>query len=115
MIIMNAIEFTTELTNSSVVNIPKNIALQMSESSSVQVIVLTDESGDAKWQLGAYEQSLHDDSEEDAIYESLRRYVRRNHHLQIQFTADRDNKQQLQRFHIHNVTKKTISNSESCY
>ncbi len=69
---MNSIEFTTELTGSSVLNIPNNIASQMPKSGRVRVIVLTDDSDDNEWQLGSYEQFLRDDSEEDAIYESLR-------------------------------------------
>ena len=69
---MNAIEFTTELTDSSVLNIPINLASQLPKTGKVRVIVLTDESDDAGWQLGSYEQFLRDDSEEDAIYESLR-------------------------------------------
>ena len=69
---MNAIEFTTELTDSSVLNIPISLASQLPKTGKVRVIVLTDETGDAEWQLGAYEQFLRDDSEEEAIYESLR-------------------------------------------
>ena len=68
---MNAIEFTTELTDSSVLNIPSNIVSQMPKSGRARVIVLTNDSDDDKeWQLGAYEQFLRDDSEDDAIYES---------------------------------------------
>ena len=68
---MNAIEFTTELTDSSVLNIPISLASQLPKTAKVRVIVLTDEAGDAEWQLGAYEQFLRDDSEGDAIYELL--------------------------------------------
>ena len=69
---MNAIEFTTELTDSSVLNIPSNIVSQMPKSGRARVIVLTNDSDDdTEWQLGAYEQFLRDDSEEDAIYESI--------------------------------------------
>ena len=69
---MNAIEFTTELTDSSVLNIPSNIVSQMPKSGRARVIVLTNDSDDDKeWQLGAYEQFLRDDSEDDAIYESI--------------------------------------------
>ena len=68
---MNAIEFTSELTDSPVLNIPINLASQLPKTGKVRVIVLTDEAGDAEWQLGAYEQFLRDDSEEDAIYELL--------------------------------------------
>lgn len=66
---MNAIEFTTELTDSSVLNIPINIASQLPKTGRVRVIVLTDDSDDKEWQLGVYEQFLGDDSEADAIYE----------------------------------------------
>ncbi len=68
---MNAIEFTTELTDSSVLNIPSNMASQIPKSGRARVIVLTDDSDDKEWQLGAYEQFLRDDSDEDAIYESI--------------------------------------------
>ena len=81
---MNAIEFTTELTDSSVLNIPSNIVSQMPKSGRARVIVLTNDSDDDKeWQLGAYEQFLRDDSEDDAIYESIVWYVWWNHNLQI--------------------------------
>jgi len=53
-------------------NIPIKLASQLPKTGKVRLIVLTDESGDAEWQLGAYEQFLRDDSEEDTIYESLR-------------------------------------------
>jgi hypothetical protein len=70
--IMNALEFTTELTNSATLKIPVDIASQLPKAGKVRVIVLTEESADEEWRLGAYEQFLRDDSEEDAIYESLR-------------------------------------------
>lgn len=69
---MNAIEFTTELTNSATLKIPFDIASQLPKAGKVRVIMLTEESADTEWQLGAYEQFLRDDSGEDAIYESLR-------------------------------------------
>ena len=69
---MNAIEFTTELTNSATLKIPVEIASQLPKTGKARIIVLTDESADAGWQLAAYEQFLRDDSEEDAIYETLR-------------------------------------------
>ncbi|MCX7110422.1 MAG: hypothetical protein NTX45_09895 [Proteobacteria bacterium] len=68
---MNAIEFTTDLTDSSFLTIPKNVVSQMPKSGRVRVIVLTDDLEDRGWQLGTYEQFLRDDSEADAIYESL--------------------------------------------
>ena len=66
---MNAIEFTTELTDSSVLNIPSNIASEIPKTGRARVIVLTDDLDDKEWQLGAYQQFLREDSEEDAIYE----------------------------------------------
>ncbi|MDD5034520.1 MAG: hypothetical protein PHE55_07145 [Methylococcaceae bacterium] len=69
---MHAIEFTTELTNSANLKIPVDIASQLPKTGRVRVIVLTDEPADAEWQAGAYERFLREDSEEDAIDESLR-------------------------------------------
>jgi hypothetical protein len=37
------------------------------------VIVITNSvADDAEWQASAYEQFLHDDTQEDAVYEALR-------------------------------------------
>ncbi|MGZ8217662.1 hypothetical protein [Methylomagnum sp.] len=68
---MNAIEFTTTLTNKAILEIPADIADQLPKTGKARVILFTDESNDTEWRLGTYEQFLRDDTEEDAIYESL--------------------------------------------
>ena len=67
---MNAIEFTTELTEKPVLTIPSEVAEQLPKEGRARVIILTGD--DNGWQLGAYEQFLRDDPSEDAIYEGLR-------------------------------------------
>ena len=70
---MHAIEFTTELSDSPMLSIPKDVAAQLPKTGKVRIIVLTDElTGDSEWRLGAYQQFLRDDSSEDAIYDSCR-------------------------------------------
>lgn len=69
---MNAIEFTTDLTDKAILAIPTDIAARLPKTGKARIIVITDEPDDAEWRLGAYEQFLRDDTEEDAIYESLR-------------------------------------------
>ena len=70
---VNAVEFTTELSGGAVLPIPREIAAQLPKSGKARVIVLTGQDTDeAEWRAGAYEQFLRDDSAEDAIYESLR-------------------------------------------
>ncbi len=70
---MHAIEFTTELSDSRMLPIPQEIADQLPKRGRVRILVLTDEmTGDAEWQLGAYQQFLRDDSPEDAIYDICR-------------------------------------------
>jgi hypothetical protein len=70
---MNAVEFTTELSGTAVLQIPSEAAAQLPKTGRARVIVLTDEdTDDAEWRLAAYEQFLRDDSPEDAIYDSLR-------------------------------------------
>ncbi len=66
---MNAIEFTTELTEEPVLTIPNEIASQLPKAGKARVIVLTNESND--WQSAAYEEFLRDDSPEDSAYEAL--------------------------------------------
>lgn len=68
---MNAIEFTTTLTNKAILEIPADIAARLPKAGKARVILVTDEISDMEWRLGAYEQFLRDDSEEDEIYESL--------------------------------------------
>ena len=70
---MNAVEFTTELSDSGVLAIPSDVAARLPKAGKARVIVLTEDgSEDADWQAAAYEQFLRDDPPEDAIYESLR-------------------------------------------
>jgi hypothetical protein len=70
---VNAVESTTELSGAAVLPIPREIAAQLPKSGKARIIVLTDEDTDeAQWRAGAYEQFLRDDSAADAIYESLR-------------------------------------------
>jgi hypothetical protein len=69
---MNIVEFTTELSGSSVLTIPKEAADRLPKTGQVRVIVLTGEDADdSEWRAAAYEQFLRDDSPEDAIYEKL--------------------------------------------
>ena len=67
---MNAIEFTTELSEEPVLTIPSELAARLPKAGRARVIVLTGDDND--WQLASYEQFLRDDSPEDAIYEALR-------------------------------------------
>lgn len=70
---MNAVEFTTELTDAAMLHIPQEIAARLPKTGKARVIVLTDEDADeAEWRAGAYEQFLREDPPEDAIYDSLR-------------------------------------------
>lgn len=70
---MNAVEFTTELSDSRMLPIPREVAAQLPRTGRARVIILKDElTGDAEWRLGAYQQFLRDDSPEDAIYDSCR-------------------------------------------
>jgi len=70
---MNAVEFTTELNGSATLAIPPDAAVHLPKSGKARVIVLmADDSDDAEWRAGAYRQFLRDDSDEDAVYESLR-------------------------------------------
>jgi hypothetical protein len=70
---MNAVEFTTELSGTSVLEIPQEAVAQLPKAGKARVIVLTDEdSDDAEWRAAAYEQFLRDDPPDDAIYDSCR-------------------------------------------
>ena len=70
---MNAVGITTELSGTSVLQIPSEAAAQLPKTGRARVIVLTDEGADdAEWRSAAYEQFLRDDSSADAIYDSLR-------------------------------------------
>jgi len=70
---MNAIEFTTELSEKPVLTIPSEAAAKLPKAGRARVIVLTGEtSDDVEWQAAAYEQFLRDDSPGDTVYDSLR-------------------------------------------
>ena len=70
---MNAVEFTTQLSDKPVLTIPKDVAAQLPKTGLAKVIVLTgDESEDTEWRRGAYEQFMKDDAPEDAIYDNLK-------------------------------------------
>ncbi len=66
---MNAIQFTTDLSEKPVLTIPSEVAARLPKTGKARVIVLTGDDND--WQVAAYEQFLRDDSPEDAVYEAL--------------------------------------------
>jgi hypothetical protein len=71
---MKPVEFTAELTPEPLLPIPQEIEAQLPKSGRARVIVLpmppsADDSEDAGWRAGAYEQFLRDDSPEDAVYD----------------------------------------------
>ncbi len=68
---MKAVEFTTELSGSAVLQIPSEVAAQLPKSGRARVIVLTNDD-EAEWRLGAYAQFMREDAPEDTIYDSLR-------------------------------------------
>jgi len=70
---MKAVEFTTELRGSNILEVPSDAAAQLPKAGRARVIVLTgEENEEAEWRLGAYEQFLREDAAEDTIYDSLR-------------------------------------------
>jgi hypothetical protein len=70
---MNAVEFITELSGSSTLALPADVASKLPKTGRARVLVLTeDDSEDSPWQSAAYEQFLRDDSAEDAVYDSLK-------------------------------------------
>ena len=70
---MKAVEFTTELKGSNVLEVPSEVAAQLPKAGKARVIVLTiEENEEAEWHWGAYEQFLREDPPEDAIYDGLR-------------------------------------------
>lgn len=70
---MQAVEFTTELSDSRMLSIPQDVAARLPKSGKARILVLTDDqTGDAEWRLGAYQQFLRDDPPEDAIYDTCR-------------------------------------------
>ncbi|MBI2948557.1 MAG: hypothetical protein HYY23_13020 [Verrucomicrobia bacterium] len=70
---MHAVEFTTELGEEGVVNIPPEVAALLPKSGPARIIILTtEEPEDRDWRHGAYEQFARDDAPEDAVYDSYR-------------------------------------------
>lgn len=70
---MSAVEFITELNGANALPIPQEVAARLPKSGKVRVIVLApDDPDDPDWRRFTYDQFLRDDSDEDAIYESLR-------------------------------------------
>jgi hypothetical protein len=73
LLLMQAVEFTTELGDQPVVTIPEEVAAQLPKAGRARIIILTaDDPQDAEWRGGAYGQFLRDDSSEDAVYDSYR-------------------------------------------
>jgi hypothetical protein len=70
--LMQAVEFTAELSGSLNLLIPKDVAEKLPKTGRARIIVLPENSEeDADWQTGAYQQFLRDDEAEDAIYDTL--------------------------------------------
>jgi hypothetical protein len=70
---MKAVEFTTELSGTTVLHISTEAAAQLPKAGKARVIVLTDEGNEeAEWRQGAYEQFLREDAPEHGIYDSSR-------------------------------------------
>jgi len=70
---MNPIEFTTELSGGAVLKNSSESAAQLPKSGKARVIVLTDDdTDDAEWRTGAYQQFLREYAPEDAVYDTLR-------------------------------------------
>ena len=73
LLLMNAVEFVTELKGATVLDIPDEIAARLPKAGKARIIVLTEEpTDDDDWRAAAYEQFLRDDPPEDAIYDSMR-------------------------------------------
>jgi hypothetical protein len=70
---MKAVEFTTELTGSNILEVPSEVAARLPKTGRARVIVLTNEENEeTEWRLKTYEQFLREDPPEDAIYDNLR-------------------------------------------
>lgn len=70
---MSAIEFMTELSDKPVLDVPEDVAERLPKAGKARVIVITNgNDDDSEWKAAAYEQFLRDDSDEDAVYDSLR-------------------------------------------
>ena len=72
---MSAIEFTTELTGAATLTVPPDVAARLPKSGAARIVVLTTETNAADdaigWQSVAYGQFLRDDTDDDAIYDTL--------------------------------------------
>ncbi len=67
---MNAVEFTTELSGTELLRVPKEVVAQLPARGKARVIVLIDKETDgAEWRAASYEQFLREDSPEDAVYD----------------------------------------------
>lgn len=68
---MQAVEFTTELSDERTLSIPEHIANQLPKQGSARVIILTpDDVENSAWQRGTYEQFMRDDAPEDDVYDT---------------------------------------------
>lgn len=74
--LMSAIEFTTELTGGATLTIPPDVAARLPKSGAARIVVLTADDPAAHddaagWQSAAYGQFFRDDTDDDAIYDTL--------------------------------------------
>ncbi len=70
---MKAVEFTAVLGPEPVLTIPSEIAAQLPKQGNARVIILTSEdSEEAEWRMGAYEQFVREDPPEDSVYDTYR-------------------------------------------
>jgi len=68
---MKALEFESRLTNKDQIRLPPEVAQQISEGSTVRVILLFDSGEDESWRRLSSLRFAAAYSEEDAVYESL--------------------------------------------
>ncbi len=67
------IEFETQLTGGSTLELPPEIASALPANGKATVVVIVEmDPEDSTWQKGAYELFFSDDSEEDATYDRYR-------------------------------------------
>jgi hypothetical protein len=70
---MKTVEFETELTGGSTLNLPPEIAEALPPKGKATVVVVVDmDPEDTAWLRAAHEQFLSDDSDEDAVYDRYR-------------------------------------------
>ena len=58
---MKSIELVTDLTGAVSFNIPPDVAMRLPKTGKARIIVLTGDSADTEWYLGAYQQFQRDD------------------------------------------------------